>query len=392
MEFLKPLQFRSYMSFKVSYTKVLEINPHPNPEVHSLQVATIYGFQVIIRKDSLKVGDLVLYAPVDSIIPPALEEILFPVGSKIKLNDSRIRQIRIQKFPSQGMLLNKQDVETYLNNLGFKNFMFEEEKNYAAVLGIKKYEPPAPKEQKGVVITSKRRLAEHPEFHTYNGLDNIKWGNPFSPEETVSIQLKLHGTNARFGNLKTIPKTMWQKLLKKLRLLPEYETRYGSNNVDITAKSGKSGYYSTDVYGSAFKRVKAESKVKPNEVIYGEIIGEGIQKGYHYGHKTPYFVLFDVKVFVDGKSRWLDPHEVQAYAIERGFEMVPTLYEGPYTKEIGEALVSGPDPYYPAHKVREGIVVKSVDKYNCPMSSSNKKARKIINPDYLDNKDNSDFH
>lgn len=28
-------------TFKVAYIKVLEINPHPNPEVHSLVIATI---------------------------------------------------------------------------------------------------------------------------------------------------------------------------------------------------------------------------------------------------------------------------------------------------------------------------------------------------------------
>lgn len=380
--------------FKVSYTKIIDIQPHPNSAVHSLSVATIYGFQVIIRKNSLNVGDLILFAPVDSIIPEALEVILFPEGSKIKLSNSRVRQTRIQKFPSQGLILNTEDVKTYLTSLGYRNFLFEEEKDYATTLQITKYEPPAAKEQTGPAITSKRRLAEHPQFHGYNGLDNIKWGNPFGADERVVIQLKLHGTNARFGNLKTIPRTFWQKVLKKIRLLPEYETRYGSNNVDITAKQGKSGFYETDVYGKAFKACQADKKVKPNEVIYGEIIGEGIQAGYHYGHKTPHFVLFDVKSFCQstGKNHWLHPSDVQAYAKERGFDVVPVLYDGIYSKEVADSLVTGADPYYPAHKVREGIVIKSEDKYNCPLSSSSKKARKMISPEYLDDKTNSDNH
>jgi RNA ligase (TIGR02306 family) len=379
--------------FKVAYTKVVAINPHPNPEVHSLHVATIYGFQVIIRKDSLNVGDLVLFAPVDSILPTDLEAILFPEGSKIKLNNSRIRQIRIQRFPSQGMLLNMSDVQKHLTNKGYKNFLFEEEKDYAAVLGITKYEPPVAAVFTGTKITSKRRLAEHPQFHTYNGIDNIKWGDPFNEDENVSIQLKLHGTNARLGNLKKTPKTLWEKFLKLVHLLPEYEVRYGSNNVDITAKNGAVGFYATDIYGEAFKKCDAANKVKPNEVIYGEIIGEGIQKGYHYGHKTPHFVLFDVKVFnEDGSCRWLSPIEVQMFAEERGFEMVPTLFEGKYDRNIANTLSVGADPYYPQHKVREGIVIKSEDNYNDPMSSSSKKVRKIINPAYLDDTSNTDNH
>jgi len=379
--------------FKAAYTKVVAINPHPNPEVHSLAVATIYGFQVIIRKDSLNVGDLVLFAPVDSIIPTVLEIMLFPPDSKIKLNNSRVRQIRIQKFPSQGMILNIKDVEAYLTCLGYKNFMFEEEKDYAAVLGITKYEPPAAAVFTGTKITSARRLAEHPQFHSYNGIDNIKWGDPFAWDEEVVIQLKLHGTNARMGNLKRIPKSFLDKVRKFFGILPEYEVRYGSNNVDITAKNGKAGFYATDIYGEAFKACDAAKKVKPNEVIYGEIIGEGIQKGYHYGHKTPHFVLFDVKVFnEDGSCQWLTPVQVQMFAEERGFEMVPVLFMGTYDRNIANTLSVGADPYYPAHKVREGIVIKSEDNYNDPMSSSAKKVRKIINPAYLDDFTNSDSH
>lgn len=379
-------------NFKVTYTKVLEINPHPNPDVHSLEIAKIYGFEVVIRKGSMVVGDLVLYAPVDSILPPALEELMFPADGKIKLSNGRVRQIRIQKFPSQGLLLNMEHVAYYLEALGYKNYKFEEEKCYADMLGITKYEPPVA-EQRVAVIASKRRLAEHPQFHTYNGLDNIKWGDPFIEGENVVVQLKLHGTNARFGNLKKTPKTLWDKFLKLINMLPEYEVRYGSNNVDITAKNGKSGYYSTDVYGNAFKAVDAQNKVLPNEVIYGEIIGEGIQKNYHYGHTSPHFVLFDVKMFnEDGTWYWLNSREVAEYANERGFEMIPVLYEGAYHSSVPKALVSGVDPYYPEHKVREGIVIKSLDLYNDPLSSSNKKARKMISPDYLDNKTNTDNH
>lgn len=381
------------MSFKVAYTKILEINPHPNPDVHSLVIATIYGFQVIVRKDTLNVGDLVLFAPVDSILPADLEALMFPPESKMKLSNSRVRQVRIQKFPSQGLILNEKDVQTFLSSKGYKNFLFEEEKDYASVLGITKYEPEPPREHGGLPITSKRRLAEHPQFHGYNGLDNIKWGDPFEIGELVSIQLKLHGTNARFGNLKKTPKTMFEKILKFFKLLPEYETRYGSNKVDITAKNGASGFYDTDIYGESFKRVDAASKVRPNEVIYGEIIGEGIQKNYHYGHKVPHFVLFDVKVFrEDGSNYWLNPREVTEYAKERGFEMVPELFCGDYNKDLAKTLVSGADPYYPAHKVREGIVIKSVSNYNDPMSSSSKKARKMISPEYLDDKSNTDNH
>lgn len=232
-------------------------------------------------------------------------------------------------------------------------------------------------------------------MHTYGGLENIKWfPNLFSSDEEVSIQLKLHGTNARMGYFKTEAKSFLDKIKKFFGLLPEYHFRYGSNNVDITAKSGKyKGFYDIDLYGKAFEACKAKEKLEPNELIFGEIIGEGIQKGYHYGHKEPKFLLFDVKIFSgDGSFRWLNPNEVEEYAKDRGFDMVPTLFKGKYDKSVLDTLVTGADPYFPAHKVREGIVIKSIKDYNNAMCSSRKKSLKYINPDYLDDKNNTDFH
>lgn len=87
-------------NFKSCFTKVLEINPHPNPEVHSLEIASIYGFQIVVRKDTMSVGDMVFFTPIDSVLPKDLEELVFPPNSKMKLNNSRVRQVRIQKFAS----------------------------------------------------------------------------------------------------------------------------------------------------------------------------------------------------------------------------------------------------------------------------------------------------
>ena len=72
---------------------------------------------------------------------------------------------------------------------------------------------------------------------------------------------------------------------------------------------------------------------------------------------------------------------------------MPVLYEGKFTsKELIQTFVSGADPYYPSHKVREGIVIKSREKYNDSTQSAGKRARKWISPEYLDDKTNSDLH
>ena len=132
------------------------------------------------------------------------------------------------------------------------------------------------------------------------------------------------------------------------------------------------------------------NKIKPYEVIYGELIGPGIQKNYTYGHKEHHFVLFDVKkVQEDGSLIWLNPEEVEAYAKERGFDFVPVLYKGPFNKEFTKTLTEGPSVLAPSQKIREGVVIKSRYEYD---NEQSKKALKWLGEAYLDQKDTTDFH
>src|SRR5574338_661405 len=103
----------SETTFKVPYTTILEIMPHANAD--RLELARVYGFQVVVQKDKYKVGDKVVYCPIDAILPQNLEDNLFPPDSKIKLNNHRVRQIRIRKLASQGMLINTEDLRDFID-------------------------------------------------------------------------------------------------------------------------------------------------------------------------------------------------------------------------------------------------------------------------------------
>jgi tRNA-binding EMAP/Myf-like protein len=202
----------------------------------------------------------------------------------------------------------------------------------------------------------------------------------------------VHNSNARFGLVPFEANTLLDKIKKLFRLAPKYEFVYGSNNVQLQKRKGYSGFYGENVYSSVFEKIEAHKKVKPNEIIYGELIGEGIQKNYDYGHKGEHhFVLFDVKIIKeDGTQSWLNPNEVMTYAMERGFDFVPNLYVGPYSDlEHVKRFTVGDSVYCSEQKVREGIVVKSFDNY--VDERGNKRALKAISEKYLD-KEQTDFH
>lgn len=380
-------QEQSGSTYKVPLTSILRIEPHPNADL--LEIATVYGFQVIIKKGSYKVGDEVIYVPIDSILPQRLEDFLFPQDSKVKLTKHRVRQIRLRKIASQGMLISPQDIQQVYD---FTPRTMEDD--YAADLNITKYEPPAPKFQSEMGKGGRKvKPLENPLFHKYNGLDNIKWfPTLFKEGEEVVFQEKIHGTNARAAKLPYAANTLWKKIKKFLRLTPAYEFCYGSNNVQLQEREGYTGFYGEDIYGKTFQSIDVEKKLKDGETVFGEIYGSGIQKNYDYGcaegeHK---FILFDVKVLnEDGTQKWLGPDEVIAFAKERGFDVVPELYRGPFSMELAKQYTLGDSVLAPSQKIREGIVVKAVEGYSD--ERGNNKALKVISEAYLD-KEQTDFH
>lgn len=371
--------------YKVPYTEIKAIKPHPGAD--RLEVAICYEWEIIVQKDKYKVGDKVILVPIDSILPEWLNDRIFPPTAKVKLNKRRVRQIKLRGYPSQGMLLDVKDVEDKLN------FSFVTlETNLSEVLGIEKYEPPT----RGVSMNIRKdkhrnKIEDHPQFHCYNGIANLKWGSPFLDSEPVVVQEKLHGTNCRAGLLPYIANTWVKKLKKFFNLAPEYERVYGSNRVEISARSDYKGFYGEDIYGIALAESRAFQKIKPGEIIYGEVIGPNIQANYTYGLSEHHFVLFDVKIVqLDGSLQWLNPDQVAKYATERGFDFVPVLYIGPYNKAYIEMLITGHSVYCTKQKVKEGVVIKSRYGYNDETGS--KRAVKWINPDYLSDSTNTDDH
>lgn len=371
--------------YKVPYTTILDIQPHPNAD--RLVLGIIYGWQIVLPKDKYEVGSKIIFVPIDSILPEKIESLLFNKESKIKLNKSRVRQIKIRGSVSQGMVVDPAELSSIVNL-----DRIQLETDLSGILNIQKYDPPVKEIRSNTNAPKSRKAFANPNFHRYNGIQNIKWNTTmFKEGDEVRIQCKLHGTSSRLGLLPYVTNTFWKKIKKFFGFAPAHEHCYGSNNVDISSSPSYVGWYGTDLYGVMFNKIDAFNKIRPNETIFGEIIGPGIQKGYTYGLKEHHFVLFDVKKLQpDGSQVWLNPDEVEAYAKERGFEMVPILYKGPYNKELAYQLTKGPSEYNDkSEKVREGIVIKAAKNYSI---EGNKQALKWISEDYLNDFTNTDEH
>lgn len=369
-------------NFRVPVTKIKALNDLPNS--NNLAIATVFDFNVVVRRHQYKINDSVIYIPIDSVLPNKLEEKIFGTESKIKLNKGRVKQIRIRKFPSQGMLVDPSDTE--LADL-------EEGQNVAELLGVTKYEPEVSTHEANQPRTKKERNRswENPYMHEYGGLLNAKWyPDLFEEGQEVVYQEKIHGTNARAGLLPYTPKTLWQKLLKFLKLAPDFQFTYGSNKVQLQAKS-YTGYYEDNVYAEACKKYGIQNKLKPHETVYFEIYGDGVQKDYSYGCKKGEhrIVVFDVKVLAEDckSTQWLTTSELAKWCQDRGLPMVPVVYQGPHSKEAAKKATEGPS-LLGGQPIREGIVIKDPKETT---SFIGKKYLKLLSDAYLD-LDGTDFH
>ena len=370
-------------TFNVSIEEIRAIDPHPNAD--RLSLASILGWQVCVKKDEFKVGDLVVYFPIDSILPADVEGCIFGENSKVKLTKGRIKTIKLRGAISQGMATPPKLVGLSSIKLG---------QDVTKKLGVTKYEPAAPSYQSGPKLSRMRdKPKENPFFRKYGGLENYKnYPDLFEEGELVSITEKVHGTHFRAGYVPYVANTLWRKIKKFLKLsTPTHEFVFGSNTVQLQYQGeGHKTFYDNNVYAMMVNKYNLKEKLKPGEVVHGEIYGEGIQKGYNYGKKGTDFglVLFDLRLQSSDSSEFIPVENFREFCLERNLDCVPELYRGPFNREQAKVLTVGDSIFCSEQKVREGVVIRPVVEGK---SYIGRKVLKIISDDYLLG-DQTDFH
>ena len=172
-------------------------------------------------------GAKVIYISTDSLLPVKLEQHLFPFGSKIVLKDSRVRVLKIRGAYSYGMFL---DIEPQLKAL-YPEINFDKLRvgdDVSELLGITKFEPPLknmPSHLRGKMSKKNKHFVEYSDIRH---LKHYAESDVFQQGEEVYCSVKLHGSSVRFACVPTHCNTLWKKIKKFFRLLPPYETCFGS--------------------------------------------------------------------------------------------------------------------------------------------------------------------
>lgn len=387
----------------VEICKISNIEKHPNAD--KLDIATIKGWSCIVGKDEFKKDDLVLFCPIDSVIPNNIIE-------KLKLsylkNGGRVRTAKLRGYISQGLVINP-------ILLDLKNI--KEGQDFCQQLGITKWEEPDPQyssnKPKETIkdyfvkvikreITIRRFVSKSfgiikdlfkPKkklngfFDKYTEIDNIKnYNNIFGEGDEVIITEKIHGTNSRYGILPVEYKGFFgdiKKLVYKILKKNDYEFCYGSHNVQKSWFINKKQFYNSDVYKEIAERYNLDKIIPKDIILYGEIYGKKIQD-LEYGKDNTDILFFDAK----RNGKYLDWNDFYALCTELNLPIVPILYQGKFNNEILIKFTTGFSAIC-ASQMREGCVVKPINETTNPRIG--RKILKSISEDYLLRKNATEY-
>lgn len=357
-------------SLIVEVCEIKNIEPHPNAD--RLEIATVKGWNVIIQKGQYQIGDMVVFIPPDSVLPQSLIE---EYQLDYLKNNGRVGTVKLRGFISQGLVLpspsNREGIDV------------------AKVLGITKYEVPEPTFYKSGKVVSKKKT--NPLFDKYTDIENIKnFDTVFAEGEMVVVTEKLHGTNARFGNL-PITISSDQPLLYRISAWlkklfgQKYEFVWGSHNVQ-KGTTNHDHFYGEDVWGKIAKKYDLANILPNGYIFYGEIVGTNIQDlNYGFTKENELFV-FDIKNTETGE--YLDWDLVEKWCYTLGLNTVPLFYCGVYDKSQLDLWTIGQSWLHPS-QIREGCVIRPSEESNDRRIG--RKILKSISPDYILRKGGTEF-
>jgi RNA ligase (TIGR02306 family) len=324
-----------------------------------IELAKVQAWQSVIRKNDYKVGDQVIFVPIDTVLTPAVwNKHLWDKNDPTK--PIRVRTVRMRGAVSQGLIFPKslvsaQEIFDHMDDP-------TEDVSIAGMLGITKYEKQIHASLAGV---AKGDFPSH--FVSKTDEDNLKSNTRAFAElkncAAVSISLKLDGTSGTF--IKELDGTF----------------RVCSRNLELHEDA-------ENVHWQMARKYNLQELLKPGTAIQGEIVGPKIQKN-PMGLNAPELFCFNYKNLQTSKYHHADEHTLDL--IPTGLKWVPhiaTLSQTAFQYETIESLQELANKQQYANGVAaEGIVLRGLNAEGELMYSESLHKMlsvKIINQNYID--------
>ncbi len=317
-------------TIKVEVCEILEIKPHPNAD--ALELATVKGWQMCVKKGVHQPGDLVVYFEQGTVLKKEVAERL-NVGAylseKTDIHGDRVlvvHRIKLRGEPSFGLVVHPEaEMELGVDVADF----------YSAT----KYHPP-------IKVPAGDSAIDDPYFPKYTNLENMRsYPNLLQIGEAVVATEKIHGSNCRVG-------FVWHPDQEQPTIMAGSRTLRRQEPEDSILMATNTYWFPHTLIGVKNLLADLQNQGHKQAVLYGEVYGQGIQ-AYTYGEKRISFRVFDL--MLDGK--YVDYPIFKSLCDRHQVDQVPLVYEGAFSLEVisrcsdGDSLIGG------THG-REGVVVK----------------------------------
>jgi RNA ligase (TIGR02306 family) len=242
-----------------SIQKVLDIQPIPNAD--AIECLTVLGWKVVAKKNEFKVGDLVVYFEVDSILKER------PEVEFLRKSNFRIKTIKLRGQVSQGLCL---PLSILAGEVELPHDPYAEGDDVTSVLEVVKYEPYIPAQLAGTVKGS------FPDF--MHKTDEVRI-------QTVPSILTRH-QNKKFYVTEKVDGSSMTVYLRN------GEFGVCSRNLELKETEGNSLWKTA-------RELDLENKLKSldrNMALQGELVGPGVQGNKYKLDKLNFFIfnIFDI--------------------------------------------------------------------------------------------------
>ena len=283
-------------------------NIEPITGADSIEVATVGGWKVVVKKGEFKTNDLVVYLEIDSWVPTSLAPFLSK-GKEPKVfngvEGERLRTVKLRGQISQGLLL-PIDCTTISDGEG-NVISVSEGDDVTEFLGIQKWERPLPTQLRGqakgnfpsFIRKTDQERCQNLQKNIFVDWKDLEW----------EISLKLDGSSLTgyYNN---------------------GETGICSRNLELMDNDENSGNSFIQTFNSSGLKDAIKS-IGRNVAVQGEMMGEKIQGNRENLTGT---ILFIFDVFDIDNQQYMTPQD--------RLEFINLLFKNGYTGDIAPILNS----------------------------------------------------
>ena len=288
-------------------------NIEPITDADSIEVATVGGWKVVVKKGEFKTNDLVVYLEIDSWVPTSLAPFLSK-GKEPKVfngvKGERLKTVKLRGAVSQGLLL---PIQTGIGGYPFiknsigEHIVVQEGLDVTELLGVQKWERPLPTQLQGqakgnfpsFIRKTDQERCQNLQKNIFVDWKDLEW----------EISLKLDGSSLTgyYNN---------------------GETGICSRNLELMDNDENSGNSFIQTFNSSGLKDAIKS-IGRNVAVQGEMMGEKIQGNRENLTGT---ILFIFDVFDIDNQQYMTPQD--------RLEFINLLFKNGYTGDIAPILNS----------------------------------------------------